>query len=418
MKTLLSEDPALHSQTEDEVEIDLFEVLIVLAKRKRLILGATLMAGIVAAVISLFLPNHYTATAKILPPQETQSAATMLLNQLAGTGAGALASLAGKDLGLKNPNDIYIGMLESRTIEDAIISKFDLAKVYDRDKPTDLRRKLDDASDVRSGKDGLISIAVEDTDPKRAADMANEYVAQLRTVTQNLAVTEASQRRLFFEQQLESAKKSLADAEIAMKETQQSTGLIDLDGQAKAMIDAVGTVSGQIAAKEVQLQSMRTFATERNPDYVLLQQQLSALRSQLSKLEKQAKGGDGDPVVATAKVPAVAMEYVRRLREVKYRETVFELLAQQLEMARLDEAKLGAVIQVLDPAVVPDKKSSPKRALIVIAVVIATFFITSGYVMVMDAIHRAEQDSLRGQQIATLRQLMSFKSGFGYSRLK
>src|SRR3954469_21816761 len=270
-----------------EDEIDLLDLLIVLAKRKRLILTVTAASAAVALIVSLLLPNRYTATTKILPPQQSQSASTMLLSQLAGGGMGPLAALAGPGLGLKNPNDIYLGILKSRTIEDALIAKFDLLRVYHEKRASDARKELEKASDILTQKEGLISISVEDKDPKRAAALANAYVEELRNVTQHLAISEAGQRRLFFEQQVQQAKDDLSRAEVALKETQQKTGMIQLDSQAKAIIEAVGNLRAQVAAKEVQLQAMRSFATEQNPDTVLAQQQLAGLRTQLSKLENQ-----------------------------------------------------------------------------------------------------------------------------------
>jgi tyrosine-protein kinase Etk/Wzc len=233
--------------------------------------------------------------------------------------------------------------------------------------------------------------------------MANAYVAELRKLTQSLAVTEASQRSLFFDQQLRSAKEELAEAEVRLKETQQRTGLIDLDSQAKAMINVSGTLRGQIAAKEVELQAMHTFATERNSSYVLLQEELAGLRAQLLKLERDEQGGNGNTLIAMAKVPSVALDYVRNLREVKYRETMFGILAQQFELAKLDEAKQGAIIQVLDPAVPPDKKSSPKRTLIIVLVGMISFFLSCSYVLLKQSLIRAMRDPFRSSQIALLR---------------
>jgi uncharacterized protein involved in exopolysaccharide biosynthesis len=297
-------------------------------------------------------------------------------------------------------------MLKSRAVQDALIATFDLARVYDRKQATDIRKALAAATDINSGKDDLISIAVEDQVPKRAADLANAYVEELSNITRSLAVTEASRRRVFWEQQLQQAQDALAGAEVALKETRLSTGIIDLDSQAKAIVEAIGSVHGQIAAKEVESQAMRTFATASNPDYILLQQELAGLRAQRTKLEQQATGGNGDPVVATAKIPAVALEYVRRLREMKYRETVFTLLAQQLEMARLDESKQGAIIQVLDQAVIPDKRSSPKRSLIVILTAFTAFAFGTVYVLLSEALDRARQDAVRAEQLATLRKYL------------
>lgn len=366
-------------QPTDSNLVDFLDLLVVLLKRKGLILKVTTGSALIAAIVSLLIPNRYTASTTVLPPQQTQSTSSMLMSQLAGSGLGPLASLAGgaSALGLKNGNDLYIGMLKSRTVEDAIIQQFGYQNIYKAKKLSDARKTIDGYTDAISRKDGLISISFEDKDPARAAAVANAYVTELRKLTQHLAVTEASQRRLFFEQQVLQAKDDLANAEVALKDTQQKTGMFQLDSQAKAVIEAIGTVRGQIAAKEVQLHGMRSFATDQNPDVILVEQQLAALREQLAKLENQQPSYSGDPLVATSNVPGVALEYVRRLREVKYREAVFEVLAKQFEAAKLDEAKEAAIIQVVDVAKEPDTKSSPPRTWIVVLTTLVSLLGTS-----------------------------------------
>jgi tyrosine-protein kinase Etk/Wzc len=188
--------------TQDDDEISLLDLLIVLAKHKKMILGVTFGAAVVSAIISLLLPNIYTGTAKVLPPQQSQSTASMMLGQL-----GGLAGLAGGSLGIKNPNDLYVGMLKSRTVADNIIARFELQKLYDQDTMVGTRNEFADNSSITTGKDGLITIEFEDRDPKRAAAIANAYVEELDKLTQSLAVTEAAQRRLFFERQLASRRR-------------------------------------------------------------------------------------------------------------------------------------------------------------------------------------------------------------------
>ncbi len=397
-----------HAQVADD-EIDLLDLLIVLAKRKRLIAAVTLGAAVLAGIVSLLLPNRYTATTKILPPQQSQSASTMLLNQLAGGGMGPLAALAGSSLGLKNPSDIYIGILKSRSIQDALIQQFNLMSVYRDKRLSDTRKDLSGYSDIVAEKEGLISISVEDKDPRRAAAMANAYVDELRKVTQHLAISEASQRRLFFEQQVQQAKEDLSNAEVALKETQQKTGMIQLDSQAKAVIEAIGNLRAQVAAKEVQLQAMRSFATEQNPQRILVEQQLAGLRDQLRKLEGQASGGDGDPIVSTGKIPSAGLEYLRKYRDVKYYETIFELLAKQYEAAKIDESREAAVIQVLDQATEPDRKSSPKRLLIIALCAICGLMIGCVSALMSEALARVQLDPERATQISRLRQLLRWK---------
>jgi len=280
---------------------------------------------------------------------------------------GAIASLAGRDLNLKNPNDMYVAMFTSRTVEDAMIQHFGLMQEYRENYLSLARKKFENYSAVDgNGKDGLIHISVQDKDPKRAAELANAWIDQFRKLSQTLAITEASQRRLFFEQQMEQAKDNLANAEEALKRTQQTTGMIQLDSQARALIESAVTLRAQIAAKEVQLQAMHTYATNENSNVVELQQELDGMRAQLAKLGGSEDSVSAGLIVPKGKVPEAGLEYVRRLRDVKYYETIFEILARQFELAKLDEAKEGALVQVVDPAIPPDRRSSPKRSLITI----------------------------------------------------
>jgi tyrosine-protein kinase Etk/Wzc len=374
-------------------ESHILDLLILLSRRKWVILRTTLAGALLSAAIAMLLPNRYTATASILPPQQSQSLAASMIGQLGAL--GPMAAMAQKDLGLKNPNDLYVGMLRSRTSEDALIRRFDLLRVYHDKKMSDARKNLESASTIVLGKEGFISISVEDKDRSRAPQIANAYIDQLRLLTQDLAMTEAGQRRLFFERQLELAKNNLADAEQALKETEQKTGMIQLDGQAKAIIESVVKLRALIAAKEVELHAMRLFSTEQNPDVLLGEQQLSGLREQLTLLEKQSAGTSrdlGDVQVPVGNVPEAGLQYVRKLRDMKYAETMFEILAKQYEAARLDEAKTAAVIQVLDPAVEPDRRSSPQRTLIIVIVTLAGFFGSVGYVLLAAALGQLRLD--------------------------
>lgn len=389
----------------DDDEISLLDLLIVLAKNKFMIIGVTFGVAALAAIISLALPNIYTGTAKLLPPQQSQSTAAMLLGQL-----GGLAGISGNSLGIKNPNDLYVGMLKSRTVADSIISRFDLQKLYDEETMVQTRKQLERNTSISAGKDGLITIEFDDEDPKRAATVANAYVAGLQKLTQNLAVTEAAQRRLFFEQQLKQAKEDLTTAEVAMKVTQEKTGLIQLDDQGRAIIEAVATLRAQIAAKEVELRAMRSFATEQNSEYIRNQQQLAGLRSELTKLERSHIGGGGDILVPTGKVPEAGLEYVRRFRDIRYHETIFELLAKQFEVAKIDEAKEAAVVQVVDEAVPPDRKSRPRRSVIVVVFTLLAGIAAVLFAFVREALLRATENAEQANRLAALRTHLKFRS--------
>jgi len=351
-----------------EEEISLLDLLIVIARRRRLIVKMALGMALVGVILSLLLPFRYTASTSILPPQQNSSAGAALMAQLGSL--GSVASLAGGSLGgLKNPNDLQVAMLKSRTVEDAMLDRFHLVELYHAKRRSDARKKLEKVVDISNGsKDGLIRISITDGEPHRAAEMANGYVDEFKKFSATLAVTEASQRRLFFEQQLSQAKDNLANAEEDLKRTEQKTGLIQLESQARAVIESVAQLRAQIAAKEVQIRAMRSFATGENSELKIAEQELAGLQAQQ---EKMGATSDAALLIPKGKLQESGLEYVRKLRDVKYFETIFNLLARQYEIAKVDEAKQGAVVQIVDHAIVPDRRSSPQRTLIVIG---ALFF--------------------------------------------
>jgi tyrosine-protein kinase Etk/Wzc len=265
-----------------------------------------------------------------------------------------------------------------------------------------------------TGKDGLIRISIDDPDPRRAAELANGYVDQFRSLSEHLAITEASQRRLFFEQQLQQAKDNLANAEEAMKRTEQSTGLIQLDSQSRALIESAATLRAQISAREVQIQGMQTYATGENAELFQAREELASLRAQLQKLGGSEDSASGGLLVPKGKVPEASLEYVRALREVKYDETIFEILARQYEVARLDEAKQGALIQVVDPAVPPDRRSFPKRTLIVLGASAFGFIVGAFAVLSQSGFRRLKNDPEFGQKLHQLRRAISLKRQRSY----
>ncbi len=389
-------------------EISLIEVLTVLAERKLIVIWTTGIFAILALIISLILPKSYTATVTLLPPQQSSSVGAALTSQLGNL--GGMAALAGSTLGLKNPNDMYVAMLRSRTIEDAMVNKFGLMKEFHERYLSDARRDFEASAKVDgNAKDGLIHISVKDSDANRAAELANGYVDQFRNLSEHLAITEASQRRLFFERQLEQAKNNLADAEESLKETQLKTGLIQLDSQARALIEAAASLRAQVAAKEVEIQSMQTYATAANAQLLQTQQELAGLRVQLAKLGGSEIGSDGSLIVPNGRVPEAGLEYLRKLRDVKYYETIFDILARQFELAKLDEAKQGAMIQVIDAAVPPDRRSSPKRALIVVGATVAAFFLGVLVALVIAGYEKMRSDSETDGKLRLLRNALSFR---------
>jgi len=380
-------------------EVSLLNLLIVLAKHKRIVLGIPFVVAIAAAAYSLSLPNIYTGTTRVLPPQQSASAASALLSQLGGA-FGGLAGAAGGALGIRNPNELYVGMLKSRTVADNLISRFDLGKGYEGSRLSDVRKRLESASTIAAGKDGIITIEVNDKDPKRAAEVANAYVDELMKLTKVLAVTEASQRRLFFERQLLQVKDNLTAAEVAARQGLQKGGLAQVDAQGRSMIEVTARLRAQISAKEVQIGSMRTFAADGNPELQRTQQELEAVRRELARIEGSS------PVAAVGKGEAsgpTGLDNLGRLRDLKYYEFLYELLAKQYELAKIDEAKDATVIQVMDKAIEPDRKSRPQRALIVILTALAAGFLAVIWAFIKEAGERARQNPEQASRLEALR---------------
>ena len=345
--------------------INLIDSLKILLKWKKFILGVTFSFAALTAVVSLVLPQIYRAETSILPPQPSSSIMSVpLMGQYGGFG------LEGVLPGMKTTNDLYIGLLKSRFVLDRIVDRFDLLNAYKAKYREDARSMLMNALDVDNDKkSSIISIRVEHRDPKTAADMANAFVDELKNITQDIAVTEASQRRLFFEEQLKSIKISLVKAEESLKGFQEKTGAIEIKEQTKAVIESIAHLRAQIAAKEVQRKVLMTYATNRNPDLQKTDEELRGMKEQLLKLEGR-EGSGPDPLMSTGRMPATGTDYLRRLRDLKYQETLFELLAKQYEKAKIDEARDATIIQVIDKAIPPEKRAKPKRANMVL---IATF---------------------------------------------
>ena len=385
------------SALDDEKGADLIERLTVIGDHKTFIFIFVTIATVVAIVVALWLPYIYQATTKIMPPQQNPSAATALLAQL-----GPLAALAPRDLNLRSPSELYIDMLRSRGVADGLVQRFSLIQVY-RSKDIEMARsKLQSASEINAARDGLISIGVSDGDPKRAADIANGYVEELQKLTQTLGVTEAGRRRLFFEHEVQKVNEELANAEQSLKQTQEKTGMIQLDSQAKAMIEAMVRLRSQVASKEAQVQAMRIAATDKNPALMRAESELASLRAQQARFEAgQTTGSIAD--FPMGKVPSAGLEYIRKLREVRYRESLLEALTKEYEIARIDEAKDASIIQVLEPAVPPLRRISPRRTVIVAVTMFSALFVAITFVLFAESIERARQDPVRAVQLQRLK---------------
>jgi len=340
-------------------------VIRVAIKRRKLIGIATLVIVGLGLAVALLQPRRYIATTVILPPQQGGSAGAAMMAQLSSmnamTGVGASA------LGIKNSNDLQVSLLKSRTVEEAMVERFHLQELYQAKRLSSARKLWEKKTFIDSGlKDGLIRLSVTDQDPRRAAEMANGWVEEYRRFSASLAISEASGRRLFFERQVTDARENLARAEEEMKQTEQRTGVIEMDGQAHAMIAAAAMLRAQVAAKQVEIQAMRQFAADENPDLERAREELSSLEAQLAAMDVAHDRRSGDLVAPKGTVSQAGLEYARALREVKYRETVVSLLMRLQEVARVDEARQGSQAQVVDAAAIPDSPTSPFRIWIVL----------------------------------------------------
>lgn len=347
-------------------EISLFELASVLSHHMKAIGKVMLIAALGATALAFFLPVKYTAETVIVTPQQSQPSMSTLA-QLSGGGSAALSGLSLlSGFGLRNAADLYVGILRSRTIADSLIDRFHLKQVYDDKNYYWARKHLGRNTTIRAGKDTLIHIQVDDRSPDRAAKLANAYVEELAQHDANTALTEAKTRRVFFEQQLAIQKEQLADAEIALKNTQQSTGLVIPTGQAEAMIRSASQLQAEILSRQAQLEGLKTYVTEDNPRYQMVKREIGTLQAELAKL-RQGNHVAGQPEVPVEQLPEAALKYLRKYRDVKYHEALFEALARQYEAARLDEANAGSPLQIIDKAVTPERKSWPPRIWIIVA---------------------------------------------------
>lgn len=335
----------------------------ILADGWKTVAGALVLGAALGFGGAFLIPPVFTAKTVILPPQQQGSAATAMIGSL-----GALGALAGGLGSMKSPAEQYIGLMSSTTVADQIIDRFKLMEVYDKEFRMDARKKLAQNLSVTAGKkDGLIAIEVDDKDPKRAADMANAFVENLRTLTNTLAVTEAQQRRVFFEQKLAETKDRLVKAQVAL----QSTGFnaSALRAEPRATAEGYARLRAEAMAAEIKLGAMRSTLTDRAPELQQQQSIVNSLRSELSRMEQRPQDNATDA------------DYISRYREYKYQETLFELYARQFEVARVDESREGALIQVLDAAQPPEKKSKPKRAYIALGAGAAAVLLAGVYLV-------------------------------------
>jgi len=378
-------------------EISLLDLFATIAENLKLLILLPLAVGLAVLGISFMLTPVYTAQTKFLPPLQQQSAAAAMLQQL-----GGLAGLAGAAAGIQNPADQFVAFLRSRAVQDRLVERFDLMTRYQAPNRELAARTLGDNTQISSGRDGLISLEFSDHDPAFAAQVANAYIEELRLLMARLSLTEAQHRRHFFGLRLQQVKNDLAKAESALLDAGVNVRLLNL--QPETALQGVVMLRAQIAAQEVQVASLRAHLTEAAPELRTAQNTLAALRSQLARLERPAP-----QQAPTSGSPAGAQGFQAQFREFTLQQTVFEMMAKQYEMARLDEAREGSVIQVLDPAQPPEQRSSPKRALMAVVATLAAGFALLLFVFVRQALRSANLDPTSAAKLNAIRRSLGLR---------
>jgi len=377
--TLLAAAQAPFNDLDEGPLVGLTDILTWLGEKKALIAGVTLAAAVVSLVFAFVLPPVYTARTTFLAPgSQQQSGSSAALAAL-----GSLGGLAG-GLGAKSPDELYVALLKSDSVQRALDARFDLKTHYEASSYETLRKILPNVIRVSSDKkSGVISVEVDDKTPQFAADLANAHESEITKLLGRLAVSEAQLRRVFFEKQLNETKENLVKAERGLQLVQEKSGVIVLDKQAEALIAGAALVRAQITEREVQLKVLRTSATGQNPDVIRLNSELGALRAELARMESTQGGAAGSAVdMPVGRIPEAAIDYVRARRELKLQETLLEGMVRQYEIAKLDEAKEGPALQQVDVALPPDYKSRPSRALIVLGSTLAALVLVSAWVVV------------------------------------
>jgi uncharacterized protein involved in exopolysaccharide biosynthesis len=380
---------------EADDEISLLDLLQTTVDNLRLLVLGPLAVGILALGYSFTIPPTYTAKTQFLPPQQQQSAAATMLASL-----GSLGGLASAVGGIKNPADQFLAYMKSVSVQDALVDRFQLLERYEVKTKTDARLALASFVRFNTGKDGLISIEVDDKDPQFAADLANAHVEELGKLLGKLATTEAQQRRLFFEKQLALAKDKLIQSEIELKATGVSGNV--LKSNPVSALAAVAGLQAGVTAQEVKLGAMRGYLAETAPEFKQALKELANLKTQLAKQEKDTPANSG----MTAQG-----DYVSKYREFKYNETLFELFAKQFEIAKVDESREGAVIQILDIAQPPERKSKPKKTSIVIIAILSSGFTLFLFVFIRQAFNNVSNDQESKKRLNQIK--VSWKKAIG-----
>jgi tyrosine-protein kinase Etk/Wzc len=391
----------IRPQMEVEEEINLLELLRVVVRNLPLIAKITAAAVILSVLYSLTLTNVYTAKATLLPPQKDSGGGAAAL--LASMGGGLAGGMGGG-----GSSDLYLGILKSRTVADSVIKRLDLNTEFKSKNTESTRGALQGLVKFQVGKDGIITITADSKDPAKAALLANTFIEELQKKSQQMNLTKASTERSFLEKRLVVVKQDLKSAEEAMKSFQEKNKTIKADDQVRVAIEGIARVRAEIISKEVQLAALRNSMTDESAEVSALLAGLSRLRKQLGSMSGTGEGG---VIPSVGNAPAIGVEYIRHLRELKTQEAIYEQLTKQFELAKINEARDSSAIQVLDEAVPPLRKSKPKRSLIVILATVTAFFCSVFLVFIKEYLAKLspEDSAIMEEMKGTLRGLLHMR---------
>ena len=366
---------------QEEEDISLIDILTIIGQQKSLIIGLTLASALLAVIVSLLMTPVFTARTLVMPPQQQQSSAASSLASL-----GALAGVASSTIGIKSPDDMYVSFMTSEGFQKKIIDHFNLMDRYHCPFVIDCRQSLSQhARIVSDKKSSLMSIEVDDVDPVFAANMANTFVDELGTLLGRLAVTEAQQRRLYFENQIKKTQDDLSLAETQFRNAQHRSGLQLPTVEAETGLKAIAEMHGQIAAREIQLQALKSYATQENNDVKKLVTELAAMKMHLLKLERGS--------LDTSNPQSIQQEAIQSYRNMKVQESMLEAFAKQYELAKVDESKEGPLVQVVDSATPPERRSSPKRTQLVVNSALGGFVFSTLLAFLRNMLRNTAQSS-------------------------
>lgn len=390
------------SKAADRFNPDLVLAKVRLLWRERRFLSRVTGVGIVSTlIVALLIPSQYESTTRLMPPDSPSTSGIAMLASMSAAktgGGGGIGALAGDLLGLKSSGELFVGILQSRTVQDRLIERFDLKKVYHKKLWESARKELASNTSISEDrKSGIIVITVNDKDPHRATAMGDAYVAELNRLVAELSTSGAHRERLFLEERLKSVQQDLEAAEKDFSQFSSKNMAIDIKEQGKAMVEAAAMLQGQLIAAESQQEALRQIYSDDNVRVRSVRAQIAELRQQLEKV-----GGKGDDVSTDAgsskdtlypsikKLPLLGVPWADMYRRTKVQEAVFEALTQQYELAKVQEAKETPSVKVLDSANIPERKSFPPRTLIVLLG--ALLFLGGGMAWVLGKAHWHEMD--------------------------